>query len=925
MLRCTSCIADGLFFRYILIILFIQAVSFKLLALDPRKHMNQYTLDRWVVIQGLPDESINSISQTPEGYLWIGTRKGLFRYDGTAFKRCNPLNDTTRIDPYIYTIYTDSRGILWIGSNYGLIKYKNGQYEQFTKKDGLSSNRITKIIEDRYGHLWLGTSGDYLNYFCNGQFTTFDKTHGLDGKSISSIFESVNGNLWIGAYQEGLFRYNNKKFVRYKIPELETDYSVQSIYENKKGVLWVGTNRGLIRIKNPLPSFDEARRIEIYTAGKDLINSYINCFYKDQDGNMLIGTGFGLHRFVNHKSGKVLIEHGAPYNIILCLYEDIEGSLWIGTMDAGLKRLRDGLFYTFSVSGSYYFPFYKSLFESSRGDIWIGNFVGILYKYSRGKIMSFLQLDPVTENRITAIEEDLAGNLWFGTRSNGLYQIRGRKAIHYTIKNGLENNKIRVILSDSRKKLWIGTYKGGVSVYDQNVIKSLPEESGLTDLSVYNLYEDNKKNIWIGTDSGLHVLKNGQYDPGTIKRYLTGYLITGIHEDNEGTMWIGTNRNGLRRLKNGKITSISVKNGLGSRFLYQILGDNLGNLWISSYDGVLKVNIAELNQFADGRLDRINCQTFGTSDGMDNSECNFGAKNVAIKTRNNEFWFGTRKGISIARPEMIKTSKRPIPVIIEKILFDNQSIPVNSKNRSFKGIRNMVFYFTALTFLNPKKVKIRYKMEGVDPEWHIIANGQERVAYYNNLPSGKHIFKVSAFGEGTRWGKNETSFEFTLALLFYQTLIFKISMGFLILIMGISLYYGIKKYIYFKKIENKYKYSKLDTSQVDAYLKKIKNALEIEKLYKDESISLRSLSEKISVPGYLVSQVINERLNKNFRNLVNGLRIEEAKRMLMDSKDKNHTILSIAYEVGFNSKTVFNRTFKLFTGMTPTDYKNSKT
>ena len=124
MLCCTSCIVDGLFFRNILIILFIQAVSFKLLALDPRKYMNQYTLDRWVVIQGLPDESFNSISQTPEGYLWIGTRKGLFRYDGTAFKRCNPLNDTTRIDPYIYTIYTDSRGILWIGSNYGLIKYK---------------------------------------------------------------------------------------------------------------------------------------------------------------------------------------------------------------------------------------------------------------------------------------------------------------------------------------------------------------------------------------------------------------------------------------------------------------------------------------------------------------------------------------------------------------------------------------------------------------------------------------------------------------------------------------------------------------------------------------------------------------------------------------------------------------------------------
>jgi ligand-binding sensor domain-containing protein/AraC-like DNA-binding protein len=886
--------------------------------------MNQYTLDRWVVIQGLPDASINAISQTPEGYLWIGTRKGLFRYNGTVFKRCNPLNDTTPTDLYINALYTDSRGNLWIGSYYGLIKYKNGEYEQFTKKDGLSSNQITTIVEDRHGHLWLGTSGGYLNYFCNGQFTAFDQTHGLDGKSISSIFESVNGNLWIGAYQNGLFRYNNKKFNRYIIPELKTNYSVNAIYEDDNGVLWIATNRGLISIKNPLASVNESRCIEICTAGKDLINSYINCFYKDQDGNMFMGTGFGLHRFVNHRTGKVLIEHGAPYNIILCLYEDREGSLWIGTMDAGLKRIRDAVFHTFSVSGSYHFPFRKSLFESSKGNIWIGNFVGTLYKYSEGKIRNFLQLDYVPECRITAIEEDASGDLWVGTISMGLYHIRGKNPVQYTKKNGLKSNGIRVILSDSKNKLWVGTIKGGVCIYDQNVFKSFPPESGLADGSVYNLYEDRKNNIWVGTNNGLVILKNGQYNPGTEKKYLPGFYITGIHEDNEGTMWIGTSGHGLHRLKNGIITSISVKNGLGSQYLDQILGDNLGNLWISSYNGVLRVNLAELNRFAKGRLKKINCQTFGTSDGMDNSECNFGAKNVAVKTRNNEFWFATRKGISIAHPKMIETKRPPVPVIIEKILFDNQSIPVNSKNRSFKGIRNIVFYFTTLTFLNPEKVKIRYKLEGVDPEWHIIGPAQEGVAYYNNPPPGKHTFKINTSREGTGWGKNETSFEFILELLFYQTLMFKIGLGCLALITGISLYYGIKKYVYFNKIEKKYKYSKLDPNQVALYLKKIQNALEIEKLYKDDSISIRSLSEKLSIPGYIVSQVINEKLNKNFRNLINGLRIEEAKRILMDPKEKNHTILSIAFEVGFNSKTVFNRTFKLFTGMTPTDYKNSK-
>jgi AraC-like DNA-binding protein len=619
--------------------------------------------------------------------------------------------------------------------------------------------------------------------------------------------------------------------------------------------------------------------------------------------------------------------------MILSMFIDNEKSLWIGTYDSGIKRLKEGKFTSYAAIEKRHREIILSLFEDRGGDTWIGSLSGELLKCRNGECSESLKIPGISGTGISAIQEDGNGNLWVGTNGKGVFQKKGETVINLTSRDGLADNLVISLFNDSKNNLWIGTFDG-VSRYFNGVFESFKKEDGLVGKIVYNVYEDKNHNIWVATNKGINVIKNGQFSKNNMTAYLKDIPVACIYEDhissNHGkknnidgnVFWIATHGAGLKRFKKGKFVSYTTADGMSSNFVYQLLEDERGNLWMMSDSGILRVSKKELNSFAQDHIDKINCTSFGISDGMKSIEfTNKYSRHSALKNREGKFCFVTKRGITIVNPEKIIINKSPPPVVIEGAVFNDRLIrpPLHRNENIFKGVKDFVFQFTAPTFLSPGKIKFKYQLEGYDRDRILLQPGEERIAHYKDLAPGTYTFRVTACNSDGVWNRVGDSMTFTLKPFFYETIFFKILVFFIFLALAAGVYLLYKKRPFEKA--RKYKRSPLHPLYVKECIKKLTYLMEIEKLYRDETISLQSLSEKLSITPHQLSQIINNKLNKNFADFINTYRIEEVKKRLNDPKNANQKILSIAFDVGFNTRVAFNTAFKKYTRMTPTQYK----
>jgi AraC-like DNA-binding protein len=444
--------------------------------------------------------------------------------------------------------------------------------------------------------------------------------------------------------------------------------------------------------------------------------------------------------------------------------------------------------------------------------------------------------------------------------------------------------------------------------------------------------------MWIAADNGITVLRDGKIGKKNIEYYFKGNCVTCIYEDlsvNDSSdpgarvYWAATRGAGLKRLKllkGAAVTSYTTDHGMTTNFIFRFFEDTGENFWLMSDSGILRVSKKELNQLADGSVDTINCRSFGISDGLKSLEfANRFSRNSALKTRNGEFWFITKKGISIVNPARIKINKFPPPVVIEEVFFNRQPVPFHKDTQtgaySCKGITDFRFRFTAPTFLSPEKIKFRYRLDGYDREWIFLAPGKERAVRYENLEPGTYTFRVIACNAEGVWNPTGDSMTFTLKPLFHQTFLFRAAVFLLLIVLAAAVFYIVRKRHFEKKTKTKYKDSPLDPRGAEECIKKLRYLVEIKKVYKDPDLSLHSLAEKLSVSHHLLSRVLNEKLNRKFFDYINSYRIEEARKILQGPGGERKKISAVAFEVGFNTVVAFYNSFKKFTKMTPTQYR----
>jgi ligand-binding sensor domain-containing protein/AraC-like DNA-binding protein len=907
------------------IVILVGTVNFligDLLALPLERSRHEYLVDQWDVGDNLPDNSILSIAQTPDGYLWLATTKGLARFDGLKFTTLGFLEEKTgnRENAIPEVLFVDSKGTLWIGSSAGLTRYeyKTRQFKTFTAKDGIIADRIRLINEDMKGNIWISFDVSYVNRFVNGGFTAFNAAHGLDGKKINAIIEDKTGHLLFGTRENGIFIFRDEEFFKYEVQGLGKDHLIITMVEDREGDLWIGTNKGLFRMS---PNRDQ---VHIYTTRHGLSSDYITGILEDEDHNLWVGTVNGLNRMKRNPPGAFSFKHFLVDHVITCLFKDREDSLWIGTNDSGIWRLKGARLFSYTIKAKSMEEIILSLDETRQGDIWVGTLAGRLYRCRDGQLLETVEIPGIASIGIAAIAEDKNGDLWIGTNGKGVFREKGGRFTNFTTRDGLADNLVTSIFTDSIGEFWFSTF-GGVSRYSEGSGESFksPVLSGLQG-KIHNVYEDKNHHILLATGKGIKVIKNGTLIENKMTGYFHNIPVTCIYQDtgSPGIFWIATHGAGLKRLKNGALTSYTIARGMTSNFIYQLLEDSQENLWMMSDSGVLRVAKSELNQLAAGQLQRINCVSFGIAEGMPSIEFNnTSSRHSAIKTRKGELWFATMKGIAVVNPGEIKINKTPPPVIIETVVSNDGPIPFyrDSRKNTFKKLEEIVFHFTAPTFLCPEKVTFKFKLEGVDRDWVFLPPGKERLAGYKNLEPGTYTFTVNASNSDGVWSTTGDSISFALKPLLYETLFFKLGVFLFLLVLASVIYFLYNKQ---KKWRQKsYKHSSLNLIFAEECIKKLTHLMEVEKIYRDESISLQSLAEELSIPHHQLSQLLNEKLNKSFSDFINTYRVEEAKKLLRDPKWADRKIISIAFEVGYNTKAAFYNVFKKYTNMTPTRYR----
>ncbi|MCS6820687.1 MAG: SpoIIE family protein phosphatase [Microscillaceae bacterium] len=764
--------------------------SSQLHGLNPQKAISQYQHDVWKKENGLPQNSVFSVLQTAEGYLWVATYEGLGRYDGAEFVCFNSSNVPEMLTSSTWKLFEDSYGTLWIGTNNGgLIRYKKGNFKTYTTEQGLYSNVVIAIAEDDQKKLWIGTRNG-LSQMQEESFQTFTTVHGLVSNQITALQKGQDQTLWIGT-NRGLMAYKQGRFEDYNRKILLTNRNVTAIYQDKNRIIWIGTPAGLLRYDEQIGKQD------LFTTKEGLTDDYITDLLQDSRGTLWIGTqNGGLNRITPQELYKpkprfdsFTIKQGLSANSINSLFEDVEGSLWIGVNRGGLNRLRDGKFTNITTNEGLSDNIVNCILEDQDGALWIGTLSGGVNYLKNGKIKQYDKTQGLPNNHVRSIMQAQDGSMWFATYGGGIAQLQNQTIKVYTDQDGLASNITRSIYQTRDGNIWVGT-RNGLSMLRNKQFTTYTTRNGLPNNSIIPILEDSKGNLWVGTDGGgVAFLKPNEQKFIALdsKKGLANDLVFAFYEDKETNLWIGT-KGGLSLWKDGKLQSILPKDGLPNDAIYSITEDKEGNLWMSCNSGVFSVNKKQIFDFFAKRLIRISCRIYQEEDGMKSSDCAGSAQPTVCKDRNGNLWYPTTKGISMLNPESIKINQLPPSIVIKEFLVDNKPYPIDGELIELPaGSSKIEFDFAALSFLAPNRIVYRYKLEGFDNEWIEIHNKHE--VFYTNLAPGKYTFRLKAANNDGIWNEQGIQLKFYIKPFFYQTWWFYISASASLISLGFLLYF----------------------------------------------------------------------------------------------------------------------------------------
>jgi ligand-binding sensor domain-containing protein/signal transduction histidine kinase len=715
------------------------------LALDPSRLLTQYGHDHWQSSDGLPMNTVSSVAQTNDGYLWIGTHGGLVRWNGAEFVTFRHDEVPGLASDYIYALLADSQG-LWIATDDGLSRFANGVFTAYSTKDGLPSNRILSLARDGRDTLWIGTRAG-LALHRSGKFSAVAVAPLPSTPSIWSLAADGEGSLWV-ATGFGLLRYSNGEWRTWSVAEGLPNAFVRSIAFAPDRSLWIGTMGGLAVLRGG--------KLEAVAAVKEHISSLT----LDRTGTLWIATdSAGLLRKAGDRVDRLRGAGGLSSDHILGFYEDREGCLWIGTNGGGLERFKDVPVRSWGPPEGLASNNAQSIAGHGGAGLWISTedslqlWDGVSFAAFPGSVR--------LRQSITALFETAAGTLWIATKDGYLHRFgRGGTYRTYNLSPANTVHYAVVLTGASDDDLWMGT-TGSLVHLTPAGLERFEAKDGLAGSVVEALSRAGDGSLWIGSIGGLTHLEGGRFTRYTAKDGLGGSRIYSLSPDSDGTLWIGLSK-GLTRFKNGRFFSFGKKHGLWDDGIGQLLDDGSGNLWIGGDRGIFRLRKNELNDVAEGRASLVTSLVFGRDEGMRDVECNSGLNPSAWRSTDGMLWFATVKGLVGIDPRHLPGTPAVPPPVIEGLSADGLAGGIRSLA---PGTQRLEVHYAGLSYLEPRRTQYRYRLAPFESQW--IEAGNRRFATYTNLQPGVYRFEVMARSGDGPWSA-ATEAEIRLEPFFYQ-------------------------------------------------------------------------------------------------------------------------------------------------------------
>ena len=713
--------------------------------------MSQYVHRTWAQEQGLFGGTIYAICRSSDGYLWVGTDRGLVRFDGYTFTLIQqPISNQPPIGR-VRSLILDGEEVLWILLSSGhLLLYRNGQFEDAFASFNFPDRAFSAMSLDRAGRVLVSSLAPATWRWKNGKFSVVVKAHAVPS-AATSIAESRDGRIWIGTENEGLYVAENGRVSRAAASLRDT--KINALLAAPNGGVWVGTDQG----------------IRFMTAGGNLIDSLpvwthrlqVHSLSWGENGCFWASTAEGLIRV---KPGAVFLrrETGGAEEIN-AVFEDREGSLWYGG-SVGLERLQDGIFSSFSGEDGFPETPIGPIYADEVGAVWFAPLSGGLYWYWNDRLRKVVQ-DGLDRDIVYSIDGG-NGEIWVGTQRGGLTRIvrSDDKLVTrtYTEKDGLAQNSVYTVHRSASGEVWAGTVSAGLSELGASGFKSLSSINGFGPDGVTSIAESRDGTIWMATSSGLLEFQNGTWRRFSQKDGLPSDAVRLCFADSKGVLWFSTEA-GLAYLSEGRI---KILRNLPDPMREQMLGmteDHLGALWFSMPDYILRVNREALITDA---VHPADIQSYGITDGLSEVE-NVRRERSFVTDSAGRIWVALKRGIAMGDPNLTVRDSLPIEVRIDSVSANGKSANLVDSTTIPAGTRSMTFQFRSDSLFAPERVRFRYRLDSRDPNWS-EAN-ESREATYHNLPSGKYRFEVMASRDGRFWNSPATADTFSIDPEYWET------------------------------------------------------------------------------------------------------------------------------------------------------------
>ena len=715
----------------------------------------KYIRTDFTVDDGLPDNTINAITQTENGLLWVGTESGLASFDGRTFTTVHLRVPGTLPPGTISSLVEGPDGDLWVGSDAGVVRIPKQDLNDPSIPDSTAfrlgsqqSEEVEVLFKDREGTIWAGTSHG-LYRFDGKRFTCVDWT-----LYVGRISQAPDGRLMLngGRY---FVEFDGKRVIEHTghgalfgVP----DDQIFDVFQDPDGTIWYCTSKGIRLVAG--------RRITSLSPYQPA-HSPTYRIYVSATGAHWVGTQAGIYEIVGDQMWTPDPKLQARY-----FFAGKDGDLWIGTNGGGLVHFQPRMVQMFAKEDGLPSDIAMAVLPALDGRLWVGENCGLAVFDGR-HFRTFSEKDGLTNACVWSLAEDRQDNIWIGTYGGGLFRYRNGIFRQYTIEEGIASRIVGQIMVARDDTLWLAT-PDGVSHLQDRGIRNYTAADGLSSIRVHSIYQDHAGTIWVATQAGVDRLDSGRFVPVPATQAADEVQVRQFIEDSQGNLYTTDLPQGVSEIRNGKVTLLD-----SALSLAEMVEAPDHTIWFSGRNGV--VRIAEQEFARIGRSSTpLDYEVFNRADGLNTTEASVGTPNIAIAS-NGQLWIATVKGLAMIDTLHLPLTGRSPQVFITGVSSDTKRCPVGTGLVLKPGIHHVELKLAAINLANPQRVRLQYRLEGVDSQW--LDATSSRTAVYSNIPVGMHRLLVRVTDSVGQWSAPEVVYELTQQPHFYAMPLFQVSVA----------------------------------------------------------------------------------------------------------------------------------------------------